>query len=336
MAYLLTPSPALASQSLSIVIALVPYVRETFRRHLSPQQAVMLTEFDRLKRVCISFSRPTRPTLNHSFIQDYQEHQNEIHAKLIAIMGDRLAVHIRTLQGVDWDTTPTNPGVNEYMEVLVKETVTLHKVLSRYLSVPVVEVSIAPLLGGGETDDLPVQYVMSQVLAAINHNLQEEYTAIRLPNQEAKDRLLADAKFLHGKLSVLKNIPGVSTAMLVTVISEKVPANAPKRVPANQRIKGMLSRSNSNTQEDETPPPQPLVRSVSPSPAPTSRPNSPLPPRPTSPQPTLSPHPASSTTNGVGTASRPATPVSSPPLPPLPSQSPESASTAQPNGVNGH
>jgi len=31
--------------------------------------------------------------------------------------------------------------VNDYMEVLVKETVTLHKVLSRYLSTPVVEVT---------------------------------------------------------------------------------------------------------------------------------------------------------------------------------------------------
>ena len=32
-------------------------------------------------------------------------------------------------------------GVNDYMEVLVKETVTLHKVLSRYLPSSVVEVS---------------------------------------------------------------------------------------------------------------------------------------------------------------------------------------------------
>lgn len=70
---------ALASQSLAIMISLIPYVRETFRRHLSPKQAVMLIEFDKLKR-------------------DYQEHQNEIHAKLIAIMGDRLTAHIRTLQ----------------------------------------------------------------------------------------------------------------------------------------------------------------------------------------------------------------------------------------------
>jgi len=45
---------ALASQSLSVMISLVPYVRETFRRHLSSTQAVMLVEFDKLKRVCFS------------------------------------------------------------------------------------------------------------------------------------------------------------------------------------------------------------------------------------------------------------------------------------------
>lgn len=49
------PSPcariALASQSLSVIFELIPYVRETFRRHLSQKQAVMLVEFDKLKRV---------------------------------------------------------------------------------------------------------------------------------------------------------------------------------------------------------------------------------------------------------------------------------------------
>ena len=81
----------------------------------------MLVEFDKLKR-------------------DYQEHQNEIHAKLIAIMGDRLAAHIKSLNAINWDAPPAKPGVNDYMELLVKETVTLHKVLSRYLSSAVVEV----------------------------------------------------------------------------------------------------------------------------------------------------------------------------------------------------
>lgn len=251
-------------------------------------------------------------------------------------MGDRLAVHINSLQAIDWDTPPTNHGVNDYIEVLVKETVTLHKLLSRYLSVPVVEVSVPPPVSYGEGDNQSAQFVMSQVLASINHNLQEEYTATKLPNQQAKDRLLADAKFLHEKLSVLKNIQGASTAMLVTVVSEKIPANAPKRVPANQRIKGMLARSNSNTQEDTTPPPQPPMGSISPSPAPTSRPSSPLPPGPASPQQILSPPPVDSTTNGARTNSRPTTPVPSPPLPPLPSRSTHSVDTAQLNGVNGH
>lgn len=58
-------------------------------------------------------------------------------------MGDRLAVHINSLQSIDWDTPAANPGINDYMEVLIKETVTLHKLLSRYLPVPVVEVSTA-------------------------------------------------------------------------------------------------------------------------------------------------------------------------------------------------
>lgn len=31
-------------------------------------------------------------------VQDYQEHQNEIHAKLVAIMSDRLAVHVGSLR----------------------------------------------------------------------------------------------------------------------------------------------------------------------------------------------------------------------------------------------
>jgi hypothetical protein len=31
-------------------------------------------------------------------MQDYQEHQNEIHAKLVAIMSDRLAVHCGSLR----------------------------------------------------------------------------------------------------------------------------------------------------------------------------------------------------------------------------------------------
>lgn len=39
-----------------MMIALIPYVREAFRRHLNPKQAVILVEFDKLKRVSVSSS----------------------------------------------------------------------------------------------------------------------------------------------------------------------------------------------------------------------------------------------------------------------------------------
>lgn len=174
---------ALASQSLSIMIALIPYVRETFRRHLSSKQAVMLVEFDKLKR-------------------DYQEHQNEIHAKLIAIMGERLSAHIKSLQALDWSIPKEGGEANEYIVVLTKETVTLHKVLSRYLSTGI------------------VQDVMTQVFAAINHRLSEEYTKLELPHAAAKTRLLADARHFYQKIGELKNV-GVPSNMLEVVISEK-------------------------------------------------------------------------------------------------------------------
>ena len=45
-------------------------------------------------------------------------------------------------QAVRWDLLKEGDGANDYMQLLVKETVTLHKVLSRYLSISVVEVSL--------------------------------------------------------------------------------------------------------------------------------------------------------------------------------------------------
>ena len=59
----------------------------------------MLVEFDKLKRVRVSLPPPRMPRVLSRLpaLQDYQEHQNEIHQKLIAIMGDRLSAHIKSL-----------------------------------------------------------------------------------------------------------------------------------------------------------------------------------------------------------------------------------------------
>ncbi|KAJ6502286.1 vacuolar protein sorting-associated protein 54 [Mycena sanguinolenta] len=245
---------ALASQSLSIMIALIPYVRETFRRHLSQKQAVMLVEFDKLKR-------------------DYQEHQNEIHAKLIAIMGDRLSTHIRSFQAVDWSAP--QEGVNAYMSVLVKETVTLHKVLSRHLSVAVVE------------------DVMTQVFAAINHRLSEEYAKMVLPSEEARKGLLADARFLHQKLSELKNVRALSGMLEVVIAELRVPGAVSPPRPESPRpesplpalppeafaasaIEDPLGVSTPTRGAHATPEPPSTPTPLTPTPTPAAVPSSPL------------------------------------------------------------
>ncbi|EIW68910.1 hypothetical protein TREMEDRAFT_62628 [Tremella mesenterica DSM 1558] len=195
---------ALASQSLSVVVALIPYIREFVRRHLSPKQAVMLTEFDKLKR-------------------DFQEHQNEIHAKLVAIMSDRLAVHCASLRDIDWESTSEKNGPSLYAELLVKETATLHKVLSKYLPAQTVE------------------SVMSEVLGAIVYRVGEEYKKVELKSEEAKRRMLQDATLITQRLS-----PLCSTDKTVTIL-ETLVKDKPTPRKMSQTMAGLLRRRGSSS-----------------------------------------------------------------------------------------
>ena len=70
---------ALASQSVGIMITLIPLLKECVRRCMAEKQVVLLSEFDRM-------------------LKDYQNHQGEIHAKLIAIMNERFDVHMKSMQ----------------------------------------------------------------------------------------------------------------------------------------------------------------------------------------------------------------------------------------------
>lgn len=116
---------ALASQALSFVIALIPHIREFVRRH-SPASGNPTTEFDKVKRL-------------------YQEHQSGIHDKLVDIMSGRAATHVAVMKKIDWDAPSATEGVNAYMETLVKETSTLHKVLGKHLPDPTVAIIMLPV-----------------------------------------------------------------------------------------------------------------------------------------------------------------------------------------------
>lgn len=103
---------AIASQTLSFIIAILPYIRECARRHASGGKPG-LAEFDNVKRLL-------------------QDQQVSIHDKLIDIMSNRATVHVRNLKKIEWDND-TAREISPNMETLTKETVTLHKVISKYL-----------------------------------------------------------------------------------------------------------------------------------------------------------------------------------------------------------
>lgn len=126
-------------------------------------------------------------------------------------MSDRLIVHSRTLevshsisfvsvleradpvcrlaQTINWEEPSPRPGQpNAYMESLVKEHLTLYKVLSRFLH--------------SET----VFLIMSQVFTALDSRLGDEYSVIELKSEDAKERVLVDVRYLQEKLGGLKGL----------------------------------------------------------------------------------------------------------------------------------
>ena len=117
---------ALASQALSFVIVLVPHIREFVRRHSASGSHLMI-EFDKVKRL-------------------YQEHQSGVNDKLVDIMNGRAGMHVNEMKKIDWDGG-SNQAISGYMETLVRETLMLHKVLSKHLPEPTVRQIMDPVFG---------------------------------------------------------------------------------------------------------------------------------------------------------------------------------------------
>ncbi|KAK8038079.1 garp complex component [Apiospora phragmitis] len=132
---------ALAAQALAFISTLIPHVREFVRRLAgtganvnNASVAALMGEFDKVRRL-------------------YQEHQNNIYDKLVEIMSGRAAAHTKTMKGLDWDR-PAREGeasVDVFMETLVKETVTLHRVLTKHLPEATVHLIMAPVFDSYKT-----------------------------------------------------------------------------------------------------------------------------------------------------------------------------------------
>lgn len=140
---------ALSSQSLSFIIALVPYIREFVRRQ-APSSPLM-GEFDKVKRL-------------------YQDHQSGIHEKLVDIMSARSNVHVNAMKKIDWESDSAPSGANAYMETLTKETATLHRVLSKHLP------------------DITVTMIMDPVFRSYRDQWTKAYEELNLRTEAGKQR----------------------------------------------------------------------------------------------------------------------------------------------------
>ena len=187
---------ALASQTLALMIALLRPLRRAIERHLTGAQTVLLAEFDKLER-------------------DYREHRNEIHAKLVAIMSDRVQVHARSLGHTDW-SAPRTPQPVPALSELARETGTLSRVMAQYLEPAVVNSIISTVFG--EID--------SRLAAAIRR------TEVRTP--EAHARLVRDKEFLDQKLTELGSTPWKGDAIAEAVTGKQPPEPTSARSSTDQ------------------------------------------------------------------------------------------------------
>ena len=185
---------ALSSQGLSFIIALMPYVREFFKRYL-PQASANQTmaEFDKAKRA-------------------FQEHQHSIHEKLIDIMSNRASIHVKSLKAINWaDAAKQDPdGVSRYMETLTKETATLHRVLAKHLPEAI------------------VMSIMRPVFDSYEEQLQKAFSDVVLHSEAEKKRLVGDAAFFSSRIGRLDGSGDLGQHVLdlvkaKTVTSETTP-----------------------------------------------------------------------------------------------------------------
>ena len=172
---------ALASQALSFVVALVPYLRECVRRHLPGGQTAALAEFDKMKRLV-------------------QDHQQGIHDKLVEIMTTRSQAHVKALNSLDLSSTSVDADkASPYMETLTKETLTLHRVLSKHLG------------------DVDVFMIMCQIGEAYKTQWTKAFGEKELEGEQAQKRLIRDAEVFEARLGKIEGFGEVGRDVLGVV-----------------------------------------------------------------------------------------------------------------------
>ncbi|KAF2467935.1 Vps54-domain-containing protein [Lindgomyces ingoldianus] len=184
-----TKNLAIASQTLSFIIAILPYIRECARRHTSAGKP-QLAEFDNVKRLL-------------------HDQQTNIHDKLIDIMSNRATVHVRNLKKIEWDSD-TERDVSPNMEILTKETVTLDKVISKYLA------------------EISVRMIMAPVFESYREQVGKVFKEATIKTAPGKARLLRDAQLFNSRLGQIDGAGNTGTYLIQLVEAKTPPRPTPE------------------------------------------------------------------------------------------------------------
>ncbi|KAG6009680.1 hypothetical protein E4U21_001744 [Claviceps maximensis] len=185
---------ALASQALSFMATLVPHIREFVRSHAGSSAGVssLMGEFDKIRRLL-------------------QEHQSNIHQKLVDIMNGRAALHAKSMRNIDWDTSEAD-SVHAYMEILAKETTTLHRVLTKHLP------------------DNSIQMIMAPVFASYKDQLGAPLREASPKTEAGRQRMLRDMEFFSTKLGKIEGFDDAGNFLTDIVKAKEVRPETPEPV----------------------------------------------------------------------------------------------------------
>lgn len=176
---------ALAFQSLAFVLAILPAIRGCVLRHGG---SGMTTEFEKFERLV-------------------GEHQSGIRDKLVEIMVSRSASHVKAMLLINFDNAAAGGGegtLSPYMETLTKETLTLHRVLGRYLS------------------DSEVGTIMGRIREGYREQWTKAFREVGLKTIAGKTRLAKDANGFKEKLGKVEGFEGVGREVMDVVQGREI------------------------------------------------------------------------------------------------------------------
>ncbi|ANZ73471.1 BA75_01220T0 [Komagataella pastoris] len=154
----------ICSQLLRFLVHLIPHVKNCFLRSVKQEDKLQVAEeLDKIRDL-------------------FFDHENEIFAKLVSIMTDRFGTHSAEIKRIDWSQNVQSGQCHRYMEILVKETLTICNVLQTYLP------------------ESQYTSILSGIFDNYKRLLLTEYTQVHFKDSIEKAIMMRDVDYFRAKL----------------------------------------------------------------------------------------------------------------------------------------